>query len=153
MIRREEFIRICHQLAIEAGENGDHPFGAILVADDEILMKAKNTVNSDKDSTRHAELNLVVASQRALPMDLIKRSTLYASTAPCLMCTAAMWSAGIRRIVYSVTYEAFARKVPGRDRYIKCGEVYRQLGTEAEVTEGVLEEEGLRVYEHWPRAS
>ena len=151
MTQHEEFIRICHQLAIEAGEKGDHPFGALLALDDKILMKAKNTVNSDKDPTHHAELNLVVASQRTYPPDLIKNSTLYASTAPCLMCTAAMWSAGIRRIVYSVTYEAFAKKIPGKNRYIKCSDVYRQLGTEAEITEGVLEEEGLLVYNYWPK--
>ncbi len=151
MTQHEEFIRICHQLAIEAGEKGDHPFGALLALDDKILMKAKNTVNSDKDPTHHAELNLVVASQRTYPPDLIKNSTLYASTAPCLMCTAAMWSAGIRRIIYSVTYEAFAKKIPGKNRYIKCSDVYRQLGTEAEITEGVLEEEGLLVYNSWPK--
>jgi tRNA(Arg) A34 adenosine deaminase TadA len=67
------------------------------------------------------------------------------------MCTAAMWSAGIRRIVYSVTYETFAKKIPGKDRYIKCSEVYKQLGTDVEIIEGLLEDEGLLVYKHWPK--
>jgi tRNA(adenine34) deaminase len=67
MTQHEEFIRMSHQLAIEAGENGDHPFGAILAYENKILMKAKNTVNSDKDPTHHAELNLIVASLRELP--------------------------------------------------------------------------------------
>jgi tRNA(Arg) A34 adenosine deaminase TadA len=149
MVQHEFFIRKCHQLAIEAGKNGDLPFGAVLVSDDKLIMTAKNSVISDNDSTRHAELNLIVKCQRSYPREFLQKCTLYASTAPCLMCTAVIWSAGITKIVYSVSYETYAKTIPGKDRYIKCNEVYRQLNTEAEIIEGVIEKEGLKVYDFW----
>jgi tRNA(Arg) A34 adenosine deaminase TadA len=151
MAQHEFFIKKCHQLAIEAGKNGDLPFGAVLVSDDKIIMTAQNSVISDNDSTRHAELNLIVKSQQSYSREFLQKCTLYASTAPCLMCTAAIWSAGITKIVYSVSYETYAKTISGKNKYIKCDEVYRQLNTEAEIIEGVLEKEGLKVYDFWPK--
>jgi tRNA(Arg) A34 adenosine deaminase TadA len=153
MVQHEFFIKKCHQLAMEAGKNGNLPFGAVLVSDDKIIMTAQNSVISDNDSTRHAELNLIVKSQRFYPREFLQKCTLYASTAPCLMCTAAIWSAGITKIVYSVSYETYAKTIPGKDKYIKCIEVYRQLNTEAEIIEGILEKEGLKVYDFWPNVN
>ncbi len=150
MVQHEFFIKKCHQLAIEAGKNGNLPFGAVLVSDNKIIMTAQNSVISDNDSTRHAELNLIVKSQRSYPREFLQKCTLYASTAPCLMCTAALWSAGITKIVYSVSYETYAKTIPGKDKYIKIIEVYRHLNTEAEIIEGILEKEGLKVYDFWP---
>jgi tRNA(Arg) A34 adenosine deaminase TadA len=151
MAQHEQFIRQCHSLAISAGKKGNHTFGAALVHDGRIIMTAENTVNSDDDSTRHAELNLVVKSQRAFEPEVLAESTLYTSTAPCLMCTATIWSAGISRIVYSVSYEAFARLVAPTYRYIPCGEVFERLGTAADIIGPVLEKEGLEVFKFWPQ--
>lgn len=146
MRQHEAFIRQCHSLAISAGKKGNHTFGAVLVHNGKVIMTAENTVNSDDDNTRHAELNLVVKSQRAFGPEVLKESTLYTSTAPCLMCTATIWSAGIFRIIYSVSYQAFAKLASPGYRYIPCEEVYERLGTEADIIGPVLEEEGLEVF-------
>jgi tRNA(Arg) A34 adenosine deaminase TadA len=151
MTEHDGFIRQCHSLAISAGKKGNHTFGAVLVHDGKVIMTAENTVNSDNDDTRHAELNLVVKSQRALAPELVRQSTLYTSTAPCLMCTATIWSAGIRKIVYSVSYEAFAKLASPEYRFIPCDEVFERLGARADVIGPVLEEEGLEVFKYWPK--
>jgi tRNA(Arg) A34 adenosine deaminase TadA len=147
--QHEQFIRQCLDLAISAGKKGNHTFGAVLVHDGQVIMTAENTVNSDNDDTRHAELNLVVKSQRDFSPEVLRASTLYTSTAPCLMCTATIHSAGISRIVYSVSYETFAGLIPGGYKYISCQEVYERLETEAEIIGPVLEKEGLKVYGYW----
>jgi tRNA(Arg) A34 adenosine deaminase TadA len=146
MTQHEVFIRRCIQLAADAGKKGDQPVGAVLVHDGQALMTAQNTIHTDNDSTRHAELNLIVKSQRALSPEVIQQSTLYTSTAPCLMCTAAIWRAGISRIVYSVSYQSLATLVYPGYRYIPCQEVYQRLGTQVEVIGPILEDEGLKVW-------
>ena len=47
------------EIAVEARERGDHPFGALLEVDGEIVAEAGNRVVSDQDITAHAELTLV----------------------------------------------------------------------------------------------
>ena len=147
----EPFIKQCHALAISAGKKGNHTFGAVLVHQNRVIMTAENTVNSDDDPTRHAELNLVVKRQRAFPEGVLRESGLYTSTAPCLMCTAVIWEAGIRRIVFSVSYEAFARLTGYQS--VPCDEVFERLGANAEVIGPILEKEGLAVFEFWPGLS
>jgi tRNA(Arg) A34 adenosine deaminase TadA len=149
MTQHEQFVKQCLDLAISAGKKGNHTFGAVLVHDGQVVMTAENTVNSDDDRTRHAELNLVVKSQRAFSPEVLRTSTLYTSTAPCLMCTAAIHSAGISRIVYSVSYETFAGLIPGGYKYLTCHQVYDLLETKAEIIGPVLEKEGLKVFEYW----
>ena len=76
MTHHEQFIKQCHARAISAGKKGNHTFGAILVHNDQVIMTAENTVNSDDDRTRHAELNLVVKSQRTFPSAVLRESAL-----------------------------------------------------------------------------
>jgi tRNA(Arg) A34 adenosine deaminase TadA len=149
MVNHEKHIRECIDLAIEAAKKGNHPFGAVLVHNGEIIMRAENTVNTDHNSTRHAELNLVVKSQNELPANIIAESTLYTSTAPCLICTGTIWSAGITRIVYCVSYQGFARWLKSDFRYLPCEDIYRLLDTPAEIYGPILEPEGLKAYEYW----
>ena len=144
----ERFIRHSHSLAVQAAEKGNEPFGALLVHDGEVLLEAENTVNTGRDVTRHAELNLVVEAMRRLPPETLKASTLYASTAPCIMCSEAIRRAGITRVVYSVSYEAAAARRPGKPRFMPIEEVYERFGTPLWSMGGVLEEEGLKVYSH-----
>jgi len=146
----EKYIIKCFDLAIDAGKKGDVPVGSVLVHDDEIIMTAQNTVKSDDDSTRHAEMNLLVKSERAFSPETVQQSTVYTSTEPCVMCTAAIWKAGIRKIVYSVSLESLARVIRPGYKYIPCEEVFERLETEVEVVGSILEEEGLEVWRSSP---
>jgi tRNA(Arg) A34 adenosine deaminase TadA len=149
MPEHDDFIRQCHELAISAGNKGNHTFGALLVYKGQVIMTAENTVRIDNDYTRHAELNLVVKGQRAFSDEVLKESTLYTSTAPCMMCVAVIFQAGITRIVYSVSYEAFSKYVASGYQTIHCDEIFDRLGVEAEIVGPILEEEGLEVFKYW----
>jgi tRNA(Arg) A34 adenosine deaminase TadA len=145
----EPFMRAAHAAAIRAGQAGNHPFGAVLVHNGRRILTAENTVNTDEDAMRHAEYNLVLEGVRTLSQDVLRRSILYASTAPCLLCTAAILLAEIPTIVYSVSYDTFGKLVPGEYRYIACEEIVRRLGRTVEVVGPILEREGLRVFQYW----
>ncbi|HIH87681.1 TPA: nucleoside deaminase [Candidatus Bathyarchaeota archaeon] len=147
----DPFMRRAFDLAASAAFKGNHPFGAVLVNAGEVVLLAENTVNTSGDQTRHAELNLIAEARRTHPREFLAECTLYASTAPCPMCVYAIWESGITRVVYGVIYEKFAKLITKDAPYIKIEDIYRLLKTPAQITGGVLEEEGTRVYRHWPK--
>lgn len=146
----ERFMRQCFDLAIAAGEKGNHTFGALLVFEGEVILTSENTVNTDNDNSRHAELSLMVAAHRKLPKQVIEQCTVYTSTAPCMMCSAMILFMGVKKVVYGVSYEAFARLSKSSSKRVPCDELYRLAETPLVWIGPVLEEEGLKVFSHWP---
>ena len=61
-----QHLRTAIAAAQAARDHGNHPFGAILVDENnEVLLEAENTVVTGRDCTGHAETNLMrLASQR-----------------------------------------------------------------------------------------
>jgi tRNA(Arg) A34 adenosine deaminase TadA len=86
-----------------ARDKGNEPYGAVLVsAGDQILAIAENTQIVERDCTGHAETNLVRALRGAIAKSALETSTLYASGEPCAMCAAAIYYAGIGRVVFAL---------------------------------------------------
>ena len=53
-------LRTAIEVAQKAREHGNHPFGAILVDEnDRVVLEAENTVVTERDCTGHAETNLM----------------------------------------------------------------------------------------------
>ena len=86
----ETFVRESLALAGRARAAGNHPFGALLVLDGQVRLRAENTVTTGSDPTAHAEANLVAAAVTALTPEEIRRSVLYTSCEPCAMCAGKM---------------------------------------------------------------
>lgn len=149
----EPFIRQAFDLAISAGKKGNHPFGALLVYQDKVILKSENTVYTDLNVHSHAEINLMIKARREIPFEVLQESTLYTSTAPCMMCCASIWYRGIQRVVYGVSYKTFARITGEQDKSIPCDKLYRETGKPLEWIGPVLEEEGIRVFCYWPQDS
>jgi tRNA(Arg) A34 adenosine deaminase TadA len=134
--QKEQFLRKSILLAKESVAKGNHPFGAVLVIDDKIVMEAENTVNTSRDVTRHAELNLISRAVQELTLEQLAKATLYASTEPCLMCTGAIYWSGIKEVVYASTKDALAKY---------AGPATIDLRIEGPL----LEEEGSKVHEQY----
>jgi tRNA(Arg) A34 adenosine deaminase TadA len=99
-----EHLKTAISVAWRARENGNHPFGAVLVNEDNrVVLQAENTVVTGRDSTGHAETNLVrLATQQFSPEQLV-HYTLYSSTEPCAMCAGAIFWSHIGRVVYALS--------------------------------------------------
>jgi tRNA(Arg) A34 adenosine deaminase TadA len=91
------------ELAMDSRLAGDHPFGALLAVDGEVVAEALNRVNSDGDITAHAETMLVRVVERDGSLDSFRYGTVYASCEPCPMCVGALFWAGARRVVYGLS--------------------------------------------------
>jgi tRNA(Arg) A34 adenosine deaminase TadA len=143
-VDHEFFIRESYELARRAAERGNHPFGALLVKQGEIILRAENSINSDRDITHHAELNLVSRASRQLSAEMLAESTLYASTEPCAMCAGAIYWAGIQFVVYGCSAESLAG-VTGGGRFVVPCRVLFAMGTDSpQVIGPVLETEGIQ---------
>ncbi|MCB0041699.1 MAG: nucleoside deaminase, partial [Caldilinea sp.] len=76
-------LRAAIAVARRSRENGNHPFGALLVDETgAVLLEAENTVNTARDCTGHAETNLVRLASQRFDRAVLERCTLYTSTEP-----------------------------------------------------------------------
>ncbi|MEU6352290.1 nucleoside deaminase [Streptomyces sp. NPDC047072] len=101
-------LRRCVELAAEALEAGDEPFGSVLVgADGEVLAEDHNRVASG-DRTRHPEFELARWSAAHLSPEERAAATVYTSGEHCPMCAAAHAWVGLGRIVYVASSEQLA---------------------------------------------
>ncbi|PNG21013.1 nucleoside deaminase [Streptomyces cahuitamycinicus] len=98
-------LRRCVELAAEALEAGDEPFGSVLVgADGTVLGEDHNRVASG-DRTRHPEFALARWSAAHLTPGARAAATVYTSGEHCPMCAAAHAWVGLGRIVYIASSE------------------------------------------------
>ena len=98
-------LRRCVELAEEALEAGDKPFGSVLVgAEGAVLMEARNRV-ATIDGTRHPEFEIARWAGAFLSADERAEATVYTSGEHCLMCAAAHAYVGLGRIVYASSTE------------------------------------------------
>jgi tRNA(Arg) A34 adenosine deaminase TadA len=94
------YLRRCVELAAEALEAGDEPFGSVLVgADGTVLAEDHNRVASG-DRTRHPEFELARWAAAHLTPEERAAATVCTSGEHCPMCAAAHAWVGLGRIVY-----------------------------------------------------
>lgn len=108
----------CVDLAEEAVDAGDEPFGSLLVsASGEVLFEDRNRVGGG-DGTRHPELALAQWAGAHLPVEQRSSTTAYTSGEHCAMCSAAHGWVGLGRIVVATTtaqLTAWRRELSGGD--------------------------------------
>ena len=94
-------LRRCVELAREGLDDGDEPFGSLLVdAAGTVRFEDRNRVK-DGDETRHPELEVARWSASHLTADERAAATVYTSGEHCPMCSAAHGWMGLGRIVYA----------------------------------------------------
>jgi len=93
-------LRRCVELAAEALEAGDEPFGSVLVGGSgDVLAEDRNRVASG-DRTRHPEFALARWAAEHMAPGERAAATVYTSGEHCPMCAAAHAWVGLGRIVY-----------------------------------------------------
>ncbi|OBF93116.1 tRNA-specific adenosine deaminase [Mycobacterium sp. 852002-51152_SCH6134967] len=99
----------CVELAREALEGGDEPFGSLLVDDaGRTLFEDRNRVK-DGDRTRHPEFAIARWAAANLTPQERAAATVYTSGEHCPMCAAAHAWVGLGRIVYAASSEQLTR--------------------------------------------
>ena len=149
MATDEAYVRRAIELAESAIENGNTPFGSLLVVDDAVVRTAENTTLTDDDVAAHPEFKLARWAASELEPAERESCTMYTSTEPCPMCASAIAYAGLGRVVYSVSAESLADVRTEGVIEIPCAEVIDRSDASTTVDGPVLEDEGLAVHESY----
>lgn len=142
-------LREAIELARLAREHGNHPFGSLLAeAEGRVLLRAENTVITERDCTGHAETNLMRMASQTYSLEQLGTCTLYTSTEPCPMCAGAIFWGNVGRVVFALSQEGlYALTGDSPDRLsLPCREVFARAGRAVKVIGPALEEEALKVH-------
>jgi tRNA(Arg) A34 adenosine deaminase TadA len=147
----ENLLREAIQVASSARKNGNHPFGALLADQNgKILLKAENTVVTEKDCTGHAETNLMRKASATYSPDFLAQCTVYTSTEPCPMCVGAIFWANVRRVVFGLSESELYRMVGGdSDEVLICPskDLFAMGKKDVKVIGPLLETEAAKVHQ------
>lgn len=94
-------LKRCVELAREAVEDGDEPFGSLLVSAEGIVLAEDRNRVKDGDHTQHPEFNLARWAASHMSLQARQKATMYTSGEHCPMCAAAHGWVQIGRNVYA----------------------------------------------------
>ena len=142
----ERAITLSHQ----SRQNGNHPFGALLVFEGHVL-ESENSVATTRDATGHAETNLVRLASTRFSRSELARASLYSSCEPCAMCSGAIYWSGIGRLVYALSEDGLYR-ITGNNpenptMRLPCREVLARGQRDIEILGPALEEIAAKAHE------
>ncbi|XP_037952119.1 tRNA-specific adenosine deaminase 2-like isoform X1 [Teleopsis dalmanni] len=107
----EAFMEARHALAV-----GEVPVGCVFVWDNEIIARSRNYVNATKNATRHAEfvcIDQVLEYCKSNGLDnseVFKQISVVVTVEPCIMCSAALHTLGVKEILYGCANDRFGGK-------------------------------------------
>ena len=118
-----------------AAESDEVPVGAIMVRDGEIVARARNSREGDKNPLSHAEIKIINDTCRALGGWRLTRCTLYVTLEPCVMCTGAIINSRISTVIFGA-YDLNGGCVDSVANLTNL-----PLGSKPEIFGGILEDE------------
>ena len=98
--RDRAFMAIALEEARAAASEGEVPIGAVVVCDGEVIARAHNRRETDRDPSAHAEFSAMCQAARVLDRWRLTGCTVYVTLEPCLMCAGLMVNARVDRCVY-----------------------------------------------------
>jgi tRNA(adenine34) deaminase len=141
IMNHEYFMR----LALEQANQGDAPYGAVIVTDNQVVAAGYNTVLRDHDPSAHAEINTIRYLTTQLQSPKLDGCRIYTTGEPCPMCASACIWAGISEIIYAVSIEDLIALNQSQIN-ISCEEVIAKSDKAIKVTKGVLRAEVLKLF-------
>ena len=135
------------QEALIEAKKGDLPYGAVIVKNNEVVIRAYNTAQTDNDVSAHAEINALRAftKQYGYSLDALSSYTLYTTCEPCPMCAAACIWSGVSTVVFGVSIAQLI-DLGNRQINLSCKVIADKGFQTLEVVGGVLADECLELF-------
>jgi tRNA(adenine34) deaminase len=96
----EHFLRLALALAREAETAEEVPVGAIVVLNDEVIGRGRNSPVESRDPTAHAEILALREAAVRTQNYRLEGATIYTTLEPCVMCAGALVAARLKRLVF-----------------------------------------------------
>ena len=134
------YMKIALEEARKASLKDEVPVGCIIVQNDKIIGKGHNLKESSKNILNHAELIAIEKASKKINDWRLDNSVIYVTLYPCSMCSSAIVSSRIKRIVIGA---------PTKDLKVKqIGDLIfegNNLSPKIEVKENVLKDECINL--------
>ncbi len=101
----EKYMKAAIKQAKLAAKKGEVPVGAVIVRDGEIIARAYNTRETDKNALCHAEIKAIRKACKKLGGWRLTRCELYVTLEPCPMCAGAIVNSRIVSVYYGASDE------------------------------------------------
>jgi len=95
----ERFMAIAIEEAKAGAAQGEQPFGAVVVRNGEVIVKARSLKVGTSDTTAHSETLAIKYATQKLGRRTLPDCTFYATCEPCPMCLGAILNGGINTLV------------------------------------------------------
>jgi tRNA(adenine34) deaminase len=137
----ERFMRA----ALDEARQGDAPFGAVIVRDGQILVRARNLGRTNGDPTAHGEMMAIRRGLVEHGSTALRGSTLYTTGEPCAMCMGAILWCRFGRLVFAASVQQLAST---RDQImISSADIAAKAPfVPITITGGVLADEAMRLF-------
>ena len=144
----EKYMQLALEEAEKAGQMGEVPIGAILVAEDgTILTSAHNRTITMADPTAHAEILALREAALKINNYRLLNTSLYVTVEPCIMCMGAIVHARISNVIFGTEDPKWGA---AGSLYNFAGD--KRLNHRVAVTKGVYEDECRSLVQEFFRA-
>jgi tRNA(adenine34) deaminase len=96
----ENFMNRALKLAVQAGQRGEVPVGAVVVQEGKIIGRGANLREKQQNPLAHAEIIAIQEAADTLGSWRLEDTTLYVTLEPCPMCAGAIINARIPVVVF-----------------------------------------------------
>jgi len=148
MNQDEIFMKEAIRLSKKAVENGNEPFGAVLVRDGQVVYSNENQIYTQNDPTFHAELGLLRRFCSETKITDLSAYTLYSSCEPCFMCCGAMVWTKLGRLCFAAS-DVDLCEILGAKGAACCDTVFEASGCNTKVSKGILREQSLEILKEY----
>ena len=94
------FVSVAFAMKDRAVENGDQPYGAVVVLNGDVIGYGPSRVVTNKDPAAHAEREAIRDAQVKLNRRNLSDCVMYSTSRPCRDCEKAAYEARISRMFY-----------------------------------------------------
>lgn len=106
----KDFLKLAIAQSEESVKRGGFPVGAILAMNNEVMASGMSDGKRLLDATSHAEISVIREASREVGRRDLREAVVYSSLEPCLMCFAACYWAGVRKIVFACSKNKVSRQ-------------------------------------------
>ena len=118
----------------------DVPIGCVIKKGGEVIARAHNRRETDKDITAHAEMLAIREAQRVLKSSRLVGCELYVTLEPCPMCGWAIIQSGIKTVYFGAYNEQYGAFSNLKLHQISGSKIKIYGGIEEEICSSMLEE-------------
>ena len=102
-MNHEFFMSLAYEEACKAEKEDEVPVGAVIVKKDQVIARAFNSKEKDKQVTSHAELKVIQQASIWNQSWNLTGCRIYVTLEPCLMCMGGILSARLNSLIYGAS--------------------------------------------------